>query len=792
MKRRRLFFALLCATLSLLGSWAQKTVVWNDPTTEFGNAYFDGFFYLSIDITKVELKANETAVYATIRQRSDIPGRGTYPFTQDTHLLADGKRYPVLSADGITFGTSHPTGKDGKLDIVFHFQPLPTTTRAFDFKTDEAGAGLLILGVQPVEERWKKLFPSYWRDEATGEWKIAFFQDQQCAIYDNKVWKMHADLNSAKDEATITLTRVDEQLRVFVGKNKKGKRTLRVGDKKMALSMITPRFMPVSPKKDNRTDFVNTAHQTDTVTLRGWLKDMPDFFRKGRETFEVGYNDFMKNEPVALKTTLDSMGRFTLKIPLSHACEAFLDWGRCSVHTLLEPGKTYFLLYDFAEGRRFFMGDDVRLQNELLRFPLDWFTLRMEEGEDFDHFLQATDSAVKANDERIDRLCREHPTLSARFRQFTKDNFTAQAARALGQARFYCPDYRLPDHGRQYAYERGWKKMGNAYALHRDWRGFIQDFVGDITQRLPPAEVRTLDFIEDIGENDEDTAFLKDAKAFLDATKARIAAAKSDEEKARIYEETRAQEESVLTRVNALINSPKANGVVNDKLFVAELQQTLHVLDSLNAAPLVKDAFVRKMACDRIESDHKPLSEIIMRDLAACISHASTLDDIREKNAQYLALAHRQIDHLVLKTGDEVEGMKEGAEILRKLTEPYRGKFILLDVWGTWCAPCKRALADSAEEFERLAPYGLQYMYLANNSPHDTWETIIKEYNVAGENVVHFNLPREQQSAIETYLQVTAFPTYKLIDPEGRVLDLKVDPRNLDQTEELLRKLMGK
>lgn len=83
-------------------------------------------------------------------------------------------------------------------------------------------------------------------------------------------------------------------------------------------------------------------------------------------------------------------------------------------------------------------------------------------------------------------------------------------------------------------------------------------------------------------------------------------------------------------------------------------------------------------------------------------------------------------------------------------------------------------------------------MYLANHSPKDTWENVIKEYNVTGDNVVHFNLPPEQQQAIERYLKVSAFPTYKVIDPEGRVLDFKVDPRNLDSIENLFQQLTGK
>jgi thiol-disulfide isomerase/thioredoxin len=114
---------------------------------------------------------------------------------------------------------------------------------------------------------------------------------------------------------------------------------------------------------------------------------------------------------------------------------------------------------------------------------------------------------------------------------------------------------------------------------------------------------------------------------------------------------------------------------------------------------------------------------------------------------------------------------------------------VLLDIWGTWCGPCKEALSHSTEEYARLKDFDIQYLYLANRRPQDSWENVIKEYNVSGPNVAHYNLPVEQQSAIERFLNVQAFPTYKLIDRNGNVLDMKVDPFHLEDLVRLLQQL---
>ena len=61
--------------------------------------------------------------------------------------------------------------------------------------------------------------------------------------------------------------------------------------------------------------------------------------------------------------------------------------------------------------------------------------------------------------------------------------------------------------------------------------------------------------------------------------------------------------------------------------------------------------------------------------------------------------------------------------------------------------------------------------------------------NATGDNVVHYNLPGEQQSAVERFLRVNSYPTYRLIDRNGNMLDVNADPRNLDAFENLIKAL---
>jgi thiol-disulfide isomerase/thioredoxin len=155
---------------------------------------------------------------------------------------------------------------------------------------------------------------------------------------------------------------------------------------------------------------------------------------------------------------------------------------------------------------------------------------------------------------------------------------------------------------------------------------------------------------------------------------------------------------------------------------------------------------------------------------------------------KYDALLRKDFSNTTsLLSTDKLDGITEGEQILRELIAPWKGKIILIDVWGTWCGPCRMAMKHSLELYERMKPYNMYFLYLANRSDETSWKNVIKEYNVNGENVGHVNLPAEQQAAVERFLKVNSYPSYFLIDREGHLLNINADPRNLDAFEQLVK-----
>ena len=786
---------IMLVLVAIAGQAKEKAIVWDNPTTEFGTSYGDGFFNLALDVTKVELKDNETVVYITAQQRSDYPDFW-FQFAGDTYLKIGEQRYTITSVDGIELNKHFQTNKDYKRDMAFHFPPLPKGTKTFDFIEGDGQGAFQIKGIKPVEERWKQLFPSYWRDNQ-GDWKIAFFED--CAIYDCKFWNYkQRDVNQKTGEATIVMTNGNDELKVTVGKDKKGQRTITItqttkqpnNQTTNTYSMITSRFMPDYPTKDTREGFVDTGYKEDTVTVVGWLKDMPAHYKQ-LKTFEFGYQDLYTDEQKSAHADLDEQGRFTVKIPILNSTEFFMDWRRCFVRTMLEPGKTYFMLYDFKEGRRLFMGDDCRLQNELFKYPLDWNSIRMEDSDkDFDKYIASVDSLLKAQSAIIDQLCEEHPTLSTRFSTFRKGNTLWQQARDFGQSRFRGPNFQLPDHARRYAYDTFWTKMEKPYTLHRDLGSFLRDYLDDASSARNARFAFSLrDNYKEFATNDKELALLTRWKKWMDEVSPLIDAEPTMEGKIRKSKELDSLNADLVKEVDKIVNSPKALKIVNGGLLINTLKQHTLTLDSLGADPFIKDLYLGRQALSHIDHERTSLLPHVMDTLRTMINNPTFIAMIEKQNEHYLAIENREFDKIVLKSSDNLANISEGEALLKKLVEPYKGKFVLLDIWGTWCSPCKEALSHSTEEYARLKDYDIQYLYLANRSPQDSWENVIKEYNVSGPNVAHYNLPGEQQDAIERHLNVHSWPTYKLFNRNGDLLDLNVDPHDLENLARLLKQL---
>ena len=611
-----------------------------------------------------------------------------------------------------------------------------------------------------------------WRNEQTGDWDIGF--TEKYAIYDCRFWE-YGNLKRMNDKFEVTLVNPEKTLKVSVGKQKDGRRQITIGNgKKQVYSLITSETLPDYPTKDWSTFKDNGYREGDTVTFVGWLKDLPKEVLDKKRLFEIDLYSIYTKEGVEFKGDIDDEGRFIVKVPVENSQEIYADWRRSHLHTVLEPGETYFYLFDYKNKKRLFMGHNARLQNELLAHNF----IRAYEQSD-EHSM--TDEQIKAYNDQwmnmyqrnvtmLDSLLNENPTLSRKYADYQRMSNVSTMAQELLQSRLFAISKKLPQTTLDFIEDNLWSNIVKPYTVSREIGWFLYYYLLMAQEKNPQMQqnmtfdANTLLQMSERGlfkASAEDLATIKKWQNMMEQYK------KASPDEAKKIEE---QNKELIEELNILMQRPEVEDIVNDYFDMIDLKAK--VIDSVYQDPVLRDIAKGQLLCSRFVERRLPLNQTCM-DVLSEIQLPAIRNAVMTRNDKLLAIQQAEVEDIAsLHPSSDVEGLTDGEAILRKILEPYKGRIVYLDIWGTWCGPCKEKLSESDYVKQQLKEFDIVYLYLANRSPEESWKNVIKQYKLTGDNCVHYNLPTAQQRAVEEFLHVDAFPTYKLIDKQGNIHDL--------------------
>ena len=122
----------------------------------------------------------------------------------------------------------------------------------------------------------------------------------------------------------------------------------------------------------------------------------------------------------------------------------------------------------------------------------------------------------------------------------------------------------------------------------------------------------------------------------------------------------------------------------------------------------------------------------------------------------------------------------------------FKGKTVLLDMWGTWCAPCREDLNLHAAQLKKhFKDKDVSFLYIANyDNNKEKLENVIAFYNLEGS---HIQASRDLTTEIMQKINAESYPTYVIIDKYGKVeLSRTQSPMQrealIQQIEEVLRR----
>lgn len=147
------------------------------------------------------------------------------------------------------------------------------------------------------------------------------------------------------------------------------------------------------------------------------------------------------------------------------------------------------------------------------------------------------------------------------------------------------------------------------------------------------------------------------------------------------------------------------------------------------------------------------------------VNNRMKYEDCKNVVREYQAEQKRLAEELANKESVFFQKLDDVApeNILQTILNKYKGKAVLIDVWATWCGPCKAGHQVMKPWKQELKGKNIQFVYITSpTSPLATWQEMIKD--IDGD---HYYLTKEQYQYILSKYESQGIPTYAIYDAEG-------------------------
>ena len=119
--------------------------------------------------------------------------------------------------------------------------------------------------------------------------------------------------------------------------------------------------------------------------------------------------------------------------------------------------------------------------------------------------------------------------------------------------------------------------------------------------------------------------------------------------------------------------------------------------------------------------------------------------------------------------------------------ESLKGKFVYIDLWATWCGPCKKEIPFLQKLEHEYAGKDVHFVSISSDKPEDAekWKTMVKEKNMGGIQL-HANGDEEFAKAYK----VQGIPRFILLDKEGKIVEINAPRPSSEEIRPLLDQLL--
>jgi thiol-disulfide isomerase/thioredoxin len=108
-----------------------------------------------------------------------------------------------------------------------------------------------------------------------------------------------------------------------------------------------------------------------------------------------------------------------------------------------------------------------------------------------------------------------------------------------------------------------------------------------------------------------------------------------------------------------------------------------------------------------------------------------------------------------------------------------QGKFVLLQFWGSWCGPCRAENPHLVELYKKYHDQGFEIVSLGVESNVFNWQRAIQQDQMVWP--YHSTDLKMFEGAIPKIFNVKSIPTTFLLNREGVIMGVSLDPDQIDK-----------
>lgn len=123
---------------------------------------------------------------------------------------------------------------------------------------------------------------------------------------------------------------------------------------------------------------------------------------------------------------------------------------------------------------------------------------------------------------------------------------------------------------------------------------------------------------------------------------------------------------------------------------------------------------------------------------------------------------------------------------VQKSLSDYAGKYVYIDIWATWCVPCRREIPYMEKLEEKYKDKNIYFISLSCDQNKEAWENNLKKRQAR-----NIQLRMDDNNTFMKSYEISSIPHFILLDTKGNIINSDMsrpsDPKTTEELDKLLK-----